>query len=372
MIDMKKTRIALICMMVWFIYSGTLVSCSSMGALPTPTATSIPTQAPTLTPKPTLTSTPTSTPTITHSSTPTPTSTSTSVTASDVLPQMQLNLKEGEVFHIRMVSDQEISTTVEGQKQEIIQKIGYGYTYTVTSVDAEGNVSIDIVYNWILLEQETDFGKVQFDSSNPPEEIPPEAEGYNALLGKGFSIRITPQGEILDIEGLDEMYMGMIDDLDITDETEREQMKQLFRDQFGNDALKEQMGNLMMDYPEGPIRVGDTWTQSVESTAIVPLIIETTYFLRSYENGIATIDARSTITTHPDAEMLDLGYAKIGYNLSGEQEGTTLLDVETGLTLNGTITQTLSGEMTMIMEDEEMTVPMSILGVTTIEMIMEE
>ena len=183
---------------------------------------------------------------------------------------------------------------------------------------------------------------------------------------------MNSQGEIIHIEGLDEMYIEMIDDLDIADEVEREQMKQLFRDQFGDETLKGQMGKMMMEYPAGPIHVGDTWTESMESTAIVPLVIETTYTLRSYENGMATIDSKSIITLHPDAEMLDLGYAKIGYNLSGEQEGTTILDVETGLTISATITQTLSGEMTMIMEEEELTVPMSILGETTIEMVMEE
>jgi hypothetical protein len=371
---MKKKRIALICIIAWFGCSGISTACSGLGASPTPTATPIPTQAPTSTPKPTLTSTPTSTPTITPSSTPTPTPTPTPTlaTTSDVLPQIQLNLQEGDVLYIRMVSDQEISTTFEGEKQDILQTIGYGFTYTVTSVVPEGNMSINIVYDWILIEQETDFGKVQYDSSDPPEEIPPEAESYNALLGKGFSIIMTSQGEIIEVEGLDEMYNEMIDSLDITDETEREQMKQLFRDQFGDEALKEQMGTMMMDYPEGPIRVGDSWTQSIGSTMIAPLITETTYSLRSYENGIATIDAKSIITSDPEAEMLDFGYAKIGYSLSGEQEGTTLLDVETGLTLNGTITQTLSGEMTMIMDDEEMTVPMSILGETTIEMVMVE
>jgi hypothetical protein len=363
---MKKTRTALIFVTIWLIYAGILTACSGTVSLPTSTATSIPTLAPTLTPKPTLTSTPTLTPTPLPSSTPTPSP------IPAVLPQMHLNLKEGDVFHIRMVSEQEISTTIEGEKQDIIQKIGYGYTYTVTSVDPEENMSIDIVYDWILLEQETDFGKVQYDSSDPPEEIPPEAEGYNALLGKGFSIIMNSHGEVINIEGLDEMYIEMIDDLDIADETEREQMKQLFRDQFGDEALKEQMGKMMMEYPEGSIHVGDTWTLSMESTVLVPLLFETTYSLRSYENGMATIDAKSIITLQPDAEMLDLGYAKIGYNLTGEQEGTTILDVETGLTINATITQTLSGEMTMIMEEEELTVPISILGETTIEMAMEE
>jgi hypothetical protein len=369
---MKRIKVALTCIMISIVYPVMLISCNNAEIIPTPTSTSIPTQAPTLTPPPT--STPTSIPTSTPTLAPTPTATPipTLPPSSASLTQTQLHLKEGDIIHIRMVTEQEISSTIEGLQQDLIQKVGYGYTYTVTSVDAEGNFSIDIVYDWILLEQESDLGKFQFDSSDPPEEIPLEAEGYNALLGKSFSMKMTHRGEILEIEGLDEMYSEMIDDLGITDEAEREQMEQLLQDQFGEEALKEQMGNIVMDYPEGPIQVGETWTQRVESTVMVPLIFDTTYSIRSFENGIATIDARSIITPDPDAEMLDLGYAKIGYNLSGEQEGVTILDVETGLIISGTMTQTLTGEMTISMEDEEMTVPISLLGETTIEMGMEE
>jgi hypothetical protein len=285
---------------------------------------------------------------------------------------MQLNLKEGDRFIIRMVMDQQISSKIEGQKEDILQKIGFSYTYNVTGIDPDGNISVQIVYDWVLLEQESAYGKVEFDSSSPPEVIPPEAEGYNALLGKGFSMVMTSQGEIIEINGLNEMYSEMIDDLGITDEAERQQMEQLIHDQFGEEALKEQMGNIMMKYPEGPVMVGDTWTQSGETSIMTTLIIETTYSLSSYEEGVAIFDAKSTITPHPDMEIVDFGYAKIGYSLSGEQEGKTIVDTNTGLTLNGSMTQTLTGEMTIIMDDEELTVPISIFGTTTIEMVMEE
>jgi len=271
-----------------------------------------------------------------------------------------------------MVSDQDISSTVEGQQENIHQKIGFIYTHTVTDVDVEGNLSMDVVYDWVLLEQEYEFEKVVFDSSDPPEEIPPEAIGYSALLGRVFSMKMTSLGEVLEITGINEMYSEILDDLDITDVNEREQMELLLRDQFGEEAIKEQCKNIVLDYPEGPIQIGDTWTSTAETAMLMSMITENTYTLREYDGEIATIDVSSIITSNPEAEMLDFGYVKIGYSLSGEQEGVILVDVERGMTFSSIITQTLSGEMNMVIGGEEVTVPMSILGTVSVEMIKEK
>jgi hypothetical protein len=280
-----------------------------------------------------------------------------------------MNLQVGEVYQIRMISDQQISQSVEGETQDTLQTFGYGYTYTVTDVDENGNIWVDARYNWALFEQDGPLGSVSYDSDNPPEVIPDAAIGFHGLVGNGFSIKFSPDGLILDITGLDEMYAGMLDDMGITDDTTRAQMEQVFQEQFGEEALSEQLNNIILQLPGEAIQVGDTWTVSADSSAIAPMMIETTYTLLSLKGNIATIDVSSIVSPDPDGGIMDLGLFQIGYSLHGEQEGFLEVDVNTGLTMNFTLNQSMTGEMVMYMDGEELSVPTTIEATTTIESV---
>ena len=56
------------------------------------------------------------------------------------------------------------------------------------------------------------------------------------------------------------------------------------------------------------------------------------------------------------------------FTLTGSQEGLIQIDLRTGLT-NSNIDQTLRGEMTILTEGEEITVPINILQTIQIESV---
>lgn len=299
------------------------------------------------------------------STSPPPTSTPLSLT------QLRMNLQVGEIYKIRMISSQQLTQTLDGETQVTDQSLGYGYSYTVTEVDGEGNISVDALYDWALFEQEGPLGSVSYDSDNPPEVIPDAALGFHALVGNGFSIKFSPEGLVLDISGLDEMYAGMIDEMGIDDAAIRAQMEQLLQEQFSADTLSDQLNNLTLQLPEEALQVGDSWTVSADSSAMVPMQVETTYTLVAIDGDIASIDVSSIITPDPDGGILDLGVIQIGYSLNGTQEGFLEVDVNTGMTLNFTLNQSMEGEMVMYLEGEEIIVPTSIEAITTIESVAE-
>lgn len=344
---MSKRRETMLRILIVAFCLGATLSCTLGGLLSTPSPT------PTLTPTPTITSTPTPTPT------PTPPTTA----------KLRLNLKKKNIFNVRMITDQEIIQTIEGEQQATLQKLGFSYTYAVSSVDSEGSSWVDVTYDWILWEQEGPMGKIAFDSSNPPQVVPPEALGYSALLGKGFSIKISPKGEILEIDGLEEMYAEMIADLDLEDDEARAMLEQMLYEQFGEEAIKNQANSCLINYPEGPVQIGDSWTATSETSIMVSMFIDYTYTLRAYDGRLATIDVQSVIQPNPEAGMTDLGIFKIGYALSGEQEGVVTLDTETGWTMSSTMTQNLTGEMTIVMGEEQLIVPISINSLISIETV---
>ena len=314
---------------------------------------------------------PTPTPTSTHTPTPTMTPTITPTPTPVIIRELRLRPKQKNVFNVRMISDQEIIQTIEGDEQVTLQKIGFDIKYEVTGVDQAGNTWFDVVYVWILYEQDGPAGKISYDSSNPPQVIPPAALGYSALLGKGFSMKISSEGKVLEIEGLEEMYAAMLDALDIEDDETRTMMEEMLQQNFGEEALQNQANNCVIDFPEGTIQIGDSWTATAEISVMVSMLVESTYTLRALDGNMATIDVQSTIKPDPEAEMMEIGPIKIGYNLSGEQQGTVELDIETGWSMNTRMTQDLSGEMVIIMEEEELVIPVVMKSTTTVETVKE-
>jgi hypothetical protein len=284
---------------------------------------------------------------------------------------MQLNLEEGDAYHMRLVAEQEVTQTFEGMEQTTEQTMGFGFSFTTTEVDEEGNAWVDVAYDWVMMEQQGPMGEWMYDSTDPTADVPPAAMGVSFLVGRGLSIKFTPAGDIEEIEGFEQLMDGILQELGITDEQALEQARQLMREQFNEDTLREQVGNVTIDYPEGAIRIGDQWTSTVASGGQMPLTMESTYTLQAFEEGIATVGMTSTLATDPDAEMADLGFYQMGYALSGGQDAVIEVDIETGWSLGSTITQTLSGEVILVVGEEETTMPMSIDSVISLELVEE-
>ena len=274
------------------------------------------------------------------------------------------------MFRYRMLSDQDISQTINGSNGSVNQKIGFEYLYSIASVDADGNTWADIEYTWVLYEQKTLMNKVAYDSSNPPAEVPPEALGYSVMVGKGFSILISPDGEVVEVEGLDELYDAVLDELDIDDWELRQQLELLLETSFGEEAIKESCGELVFSSPDEPIRVGESWSVTVERSLPIPIVVENEYTLRDYDGKIATFDVFSTIVSSEEG-MMDIVGVQLGYAVSGTQEGFIEVDTESGLTLTSEISQDISGEAIVIYDGEEMRIPLEMKSVTTLSIIFE-
>lgn len=276
---------------------------------------------------------------------------------------LRLNLEAGQSYGLKMVMDEKIEENVQGRTRSTTRQMGVGYTFAVESVDAEGNAWIKSTYKWVSMKQELpmNMGTVEYDSSSPPEEIPLMARGSAALLGHSIDMRLAPKGTVLEVKGLDVLLRKMLDEIEIPRGIPSEEVEGQLREQFGDDALKGMMRNVVAHYPEKPVKVGDSWDQTVVIRQGFPMIIETTYTLRERKGGVATIDNRSTIRSNPDA-------APLRYKLAGTQQGYMRVDEATGMTLSSEVTQTF--DVTLVTEGsgkgEDPGNPVSVSNIVTI------
>ncbi len=271
---------------------------------------------------------------------------------------LRLRLEAGKSYGAKMIADQILTQTLAGQTQTMTQTVGMAYTYDVQSVEPDGTMLVKATYDWVLYKQDGPLGKVSYDSANPPASVPQAALGYAALVGQGFTMRLKPTGEIVDVQGVDEMIAQMLDALGVPAGSARDELEASLRSQFGGEALKESFEKAGLFYPDKPVAVGDSWSKPIALESGVPMVLDTTWTLKARKNGVATVEARSNVQRNPGAKPLEMAGMTISYEMSGEQTGTMELDEKTGWPVSATMKQNLTGQISAM----GMTWPMTIVS----------
>jgi hypothetical protein len=269
-----------------------------------------------------------------------------------------------------MITDQEIGMYTSAIDVSMIQTIGIEYTYTITSVDSEGYTWADVVYTWIMYGLGSDMYSFVYDSSDPLSVPPPGAAYYQAMVGKGFSVMISPENKIEKVEGLEEMYDSILDEMGLLDPVGRDQMEQHIKTSFGDETIMDECEGFLFEIPEGVINAGDSWSEVLERSAPIPIAIEATYTLRTFDGVVAVFDTFSTVTTSGEGAMDFMGM-ELRYELYGTQQGFIEMDAETGLVVFSELVQDLSGEAVATFEGEETRMPMTIKSFATITIVNE-
>ena len=104
--------------------------------------------------------------------------------------------------------DQHMVQTVMNMQQAMDQSMGNGVKMDVLDVDGQGNMRIRCTYNWSRFKRTRPDGgpRLRFVATGDPTG---GAERFAALLGEGYTVRISPKGDVLDVNGVEEMQAAV-------------------------------------------------------------------------------------------------------------------------------------------------------------------
>jgi hypothetical protein len=181
----------------------------------------------------------------------------------------------------------------------------------------------------------------RYDSSKPANKSDITSQMLAALIGQSVTSVVSPRGEILSIEGVEELVRRMISKLDIPTDIRASLIKNT------KEKLKSQTGQMMglAVFPESPVAVGDSWTTQNSQSAMVPILLATRTTLAALGNGLATLSLQSKITTNTKANAVEIGDTKSSYELSGTQSGIMRVDQSSGLPQSFELHQRLTGRV---------------------------
>ena len=94
--------------------------------------------------------------------------------------ELKFRLEEGQEYKMLMTMEQEIVQWFQGNEMEMLQTMGVGQTLTVTDVDDEGTMTIEASLGPMYMKMEGPQGTFEYDSEDPPDEVPMAAKGLAA------------------------------------------------------------------------------------------------------------------------------------------------------------------------------------------------
>jgi len=273
--------------------------------------------------------------------------------------QYKLNLRKGQSYYVRVISDSNVVQEMAGQKSVAEVTAGFGYRLDVKEVDEKANARVEGTFDWVKFRQKAPMMEVAYDSANKASAVPPGAQGVAVFLGAGFSAKITPQGQAEEVKAMEQLRKNI--ETQIPEGPERKQMLDAFEKQQLAESIKELCLSPMAVYPDKPVGIGDTWSRTV-SVITQPLVLDNKWTLKDRKAGSAIIEAATTVKSNPEA--LQDAAVKTKFDMSGKRLGQIEIKESTGQIVRSKITQDLSGQV----QAGAATVSIKTHGVTTFEM----
>lgn len=226
---------------------------------------------------------------------------------------LKFNLKPGTAY----TYDMDVMQNIEAAGTTSTNNLYSKYTFNVKEA-AEGNSKMEVVYDLMRMEIKS-MGKTIKMSS---EETNTESQAFRDMVNKPFSMTVSPQGKVVSIDGWEDI------------------------DKSGTmkaDDMKQSMETSLNIFPDKPVKVGDTWKKEASMTMqMFKLNMSSTYTLTEVKGNTATISMDSEIKMGQDNKAAANG---MNMDLKGTQKGKIDVELNTGMSLSGTITQEIKGEM---------------------------
>jgi len=274
--------------------------------------------------------------------------------------QFRLQLERGQSFRSETITRQVITQNVGGQDTKVDLAVGTTYKYDVQGVAPDGTVTLKVTIDGTSLKMDAASLKVDYDSAKPPEQIPPQAQGVAAMVGKSFGMEMSAQGEITRVEGVEAMLESVLA------EGGSAEAKAQIQKQFGGDGMVATMQGMLAPYPDKPVGVGDSWSRTVSVTTGFPMQVDSTYTLKGRAGGMATLAVESTIKTDPNAEPIAVGPMKATVELSGKRTGEMVVHETAGWTMSSKLDMDFKGNLKAV-GASEMSIPLTVTGEITVK-----
>ena len=263
-------------------------------------------------------------------------------TGSKELVGLRYNLEEGNAYKQEQTITQAMSYTMMGMPIDQKTTTITNTTHKVKAINEAGNFLTDVTYDRVRSTSEA-MGQTQTydsdtDTTRGADVLARNPQGF--LVGNTITTEMTPNGEIVAIEGLQQMVKQMFGE----DAAGNDLSKSAFLEMFNEEQMKRNFGQASNIYPEDSVQVGDTWTTKMKIEKPMPMQTDMTYTLKDAKPDVFVLGLEGTLSTGENG-AIDMGGQKVDVTMDGTMSGELTVDRATGWILQSRLVQDAKGKM---------------------------
>ena len=288
--------------------------------------------------------------------------------ADDAKLELKLHFTEGQRLTLTTAVAQETTRTWNNQERTSKETTSTTWALKVLGVDDDGTATVEVTLGAIAMKSDGGRMSYEYDSANPPDEMPRAAAPYAAVVGKTFTMKLTSGGKVTGFEGVDALLKAAQDAIPDEGRGRGRWGRDRMAATFSEDALKQTMEGVFGFLPGEAVAVGGSWTRTVDADHGVPVLAEEKYTLTKLEEGTATIELEAKLK--PQEKDDEAEGPRVTYDVTGTLKGTVAVDEATGCLFKTVIAQELKGDTIMSGfrgDDTERTTPITSKATITVE-----
>jgi len=246
---------------------------------------------------------------------------------------LKFNLEKGKGYDYEIIWD--LETSVMGQQSKI--SIAGLYSMQVTN-DSAGIKTLSTVYKDMRMNISMPTMTLNIESNKPDTSNGDETDilqkmmgkMFNGIIDKPFIIKADEEGNVIEVTGFESLISSMVDSLAI-DEDKKAEVLASMKGQFNENEIKKQFAQVLTIFPNKEVKVGDSWEKTYSIGGQIPSKFVSTYTVKQIEGDHVTMTSKTKISSEKSADI----------ELSGDQDGSIIVDSKTGLTTNAEFKQNM-------------------------------
>ena len=255
---------------------------------------------------------------------------------------LRLRLEAGKSYAFSVQESGEMSSKIDGEREQGSYSLVREYTFDVREVDEQGNAEISVTCDRFRMKVKHDYGESEYDSAAGTAVAAEPVNPLADIFDRSFSLTLSPRGRVLALKPVGEQYDQPSAVAEMSAEGVELMVEQRAR-QIGPEFVKALIEGSLAVYPEGPVQPGSRW--QVEPFEVVGAPTRRRSFqLKRRRKGIAIVTLRSEMVGTPS----DIpGAQGMKMDASGSGKGTVEIDEATGYIVRGETTAkfTVASEM---------------------------
>jgi len=248
---------------------------------------------------------------------------------------LRFNLPEGKAYRY----DMDFRTEQDANGNPLLSEMKTSYIIEVVD-DSAGFRKVKNTYERFVVKMKgANNSMTDIDTERPvqnPDSASVNSMGmmssmFKTLKGKSFYMLVDREGQVVKIEGLQELMQSVVESLDVPEET-KNMIRPVLASMFSEETVKQTFSQSFNIYPNRVVKVGDSWEKETVGNSMMQLSGKTTYTVKDISNDKVTVEAVARLGTAGSTTDLHATY---------------VLDAPTGLILNADFRSTFGSPVTV-------------------------